>query len=68
MAIRATAASAVDRNRLRRRTREIVRAFDPAPGNDVVVAATREAAGKNFQDLSSALVTALEKAGVGRRQ
>ena len=68
MAIRATAASAVDRNRLRRRTREIVRAFDPAPGADVVVAASREAAGKNFQELSSTLIHALEKAGVRRRQ
>jgi len=67
MSIRATTGTSVERNRLRRRIREIFRAYDPAPGSDVVLAATREATGRNFQDLQAHLRSALERAGVGRR-
>ena len=67
MSIRATTGTAAERNRLRRRVREIFRAYDPLPGSDVVLAATREAAGRNFQDLQSRLTVALERAGVRRR-
>jgi ribonuclease P protein component len=65
MAIRAEAGTAVVRNRLRRRIRAIVAAYQPVAGRDVVVQATREAAGRNFQELSVNLSTALGRAGVG---
>jgi ribonuclease P protein component len=68
MSIRAATGSAVERNRLRRRIREVFRAYDPAPGSDVVLSATREAVGRNFQELQDVLVAALERAGVGRRR
>ena len=67
MSIRATTGTAVERNRLRRRVREIFRAYDPAPGSDVVLAATREVAGRNFQDLQDHLTVALKRAGVRPR-
>lgn len=67
MSIRATAGSAVERNRLRRRAREIFRAFDPGPDADVVVTASPEAIGRNFQQLSEVMTSAFEKAGLRRR-
>ena len=68
MSIRAAVGTAVERNRLRRRVREAFRSFDPAPGSDVVLAATPEAAGRNFQELKSSLGVALERAGVKVRR
>jgi ribonuclease P protein component len=65
MAVRATSGTAVERNRVRRRVREIFTAVDPS-GVDIVVSATREAAGKNFQELKDVLVTALDRAGIVR--
>ena len=65
MAVRATTGTAVERNRLRRRVREIFRAYDPT-SCDVVVSATKDATGKNFQELNEVLSTALDRAGVGR--
>lgn len=67
MSIRATVGTAVERNRLRRRVKEAFRAYDPVPGRDIVLAATREAAGRNFQELQGSLTTVLERAGVDRR-
>lgn len=64
MAVRATTGTAVERNRLRRRIREIFKTYD-ATGCDVVVSATREAAGKNFQELKDVLSTALDRVGAG---
>ena len=64
MSVRATVGTAVERNRLRRRLREIFRALEPAPGRDIVVAATKEAAGRNFQELQTVVSKALAKAGV----
>jgi ribonuclease P protein component len=65
MSIRATAGTAVARNKLRRRVREVFRAYEPVPGRDVVVQAGPEATGKNFQELSEVLSAALQRAGVG---
>jgi ribonuclease P protein component len=65
MAVRATTGTAVERNRLRRRIRAIFNAHGPR-GSDVVVAATRDAAGKNFQELKEILSTALDRAGAVR--
>lgn len=64
MAVRAATGTAVERNRLRRRVREIFKAYDPM-GHDVVVSASKEAAGKNFQELRDVLVAALDRAGAG---
>lgn len=64
MAIRAGVGTAVERNRLRRRMRAIFRAYEPEPGRDVVVQATGEAAGRNFQELTTVLGLALARAGV----
>ena len=66
MAVRASVGTAVDRNRLRRRLREIFRAYGPLTGTDVVIHATREAAGRNFQELEDVTVDALSGAGVRR--
>lgn len=68
MSIRAAVGTAVERNRLRRRVREAFRSYDPAPGSDVVLSASREATGRNFQELQGSLSTVLERAGVGRRR
>lgn len=57
---------AVRRNRLRRRLREIVGSYAPAPGTDVVVRADRDVAGRNFQELQHVVSSALDRAGVGR--
>jgi ribonuclease P protein component len=64
LSIRSSVGSAVQRNKLRRRVRAIFSAYDPAPGRDVVVQATSEAAGRNFQELSEALGLAFQRAGV----
>jgi ribonuclease P protein component len=64
MSVRATAGGAVERNKLRRRIREIFRAYEPAPGRDVVVQAGSEATGRNFQELTEDLGLALSRAGV----
>ena len=63
MAVRSGVGSAVARNRLRRRLRELFRSLDVVPGNDVVVSASPEAAGRNFQELREVLTGALTKAG-----
>lgn len=64
MAIRAGVGTAVERNLLRRRMRAIFRAYEPEAGLDVIVQATGEAAGRNFQKLTEALGLALARAGV----
>lgn len=68
MSIRAAVGTAVERNRLRRRVKEAFRAYSPEPGADVVLAATREAAGRNFQELQRSVVTVLRGAGVEPRR
>ena len=64
LAVPAGAGPAVARNLLRRRLREIVRAYAPGDGMDVVIRADREATGRNFQELDEVVVAALEHAGV----
>jgi ribonuclease P protein component len=64
MSVRATVGTAVERNRLRRRLRAIFCSLDPGPGTDIVIAASKEAAGRNFQELQTVVGAALEKAGV----
>ena len=64
LAVPAGTGRAVTRNRLRRRLREIVRAYAPGDGLDVVIRADREAAGRNFQELDEVVVAALEQVGV----
>jgi ribonuclease P protein component len=64
MAIRASVGTAVERNRLRRRLRAIFSASELAGGHDVIVQATSQAAGKNFQELAEVVGLALDRAGV----
>ncbi|MEA2517009.1 MAG: ribonuclease protein component [Actinomycetota bacterium] len=65
LSIRASVGTAVERNRLRRRVREVFRALEPTPGIDVVVQASPAATGKTFQELADTLKVALTRAGVG---
>jgi ribonuclease P protein component len=67
MSVRATVGNAVERNRLRRRIRAIFQDSDPRPGSDVVVAASKEAAGRNFQELKDVLQQAMSRAGATPR-
>ena len=64
LAVPAGAGPAVSRNRLRRRLREIIRAYGLGDGLDVVIRADKKAAGRNLQELNEVVVTALEQAGV----
>ena len=64
LAVPAGAGGAVTRNRLRRRLREIVRAYAPTDGVDVVIRGDRGVIGRNFQELHETVVSALEQAGV----
>lgn len=64
LTVPAGAGRAVTRNRLRRRLREIFRAYAPEDGLDVVIRADREASGRNFQQLDEVVGVALEQAGV----
>lgn len=64
MAIRASAGTAVERNRVRRRVRAIFRGYAPETGRDVVVQATGDTTGKTFQELEEILGVALGRAGV----
>jgi ribonuclease P protein component len=64
IAIRASVGTAVQRNRLRRRVRAIMRAYRPAPGLDVVIAADRCASSATFQELETHTRAALARAGV----
>ena len=61
IAIRASAGTAVERNRARRRIRAIVRAAGPID-HDLVVATDRSAATASFQELASHLGRALAAA------
>jgi ribonuclease P protein component len=63
MAIRSEVGTAVERNRLRRRLREIFRSLELVRPADVVVAASSEAAGRNFHDLRDVTRSALRKTG-----
>lgn len=65
IAIRAAAGTAVERNRLRRRIRAILRTLATA-GHDVVVGADRSAARTDFQELGLHLGRALAEATRGR--
>lgn len=68
LAVRSGAMTAVTRNRVRRRIRAIVDAYEPAPGYDIVVAAeTAELAGRTFQQTEADVTASLAAAGVGRR-
>lgn len=55
---------AVVRNRLRRRLRESLRVLPAAPGWDVVVSPKRVAAEASFQQLNSAVVQLMSRAGL----
>ena len=68
LAVPSGAGRAVTRNRLRRRLREIVRAYGPGDGMDVVIRADKSAAGRNFQELDEVVVAALGQAGVKAAQ
>jgi ribonuclease P protein component len=65
LAIRAGVGTAVMRNKLRRRIRAIFSAYDPVAGYDVIVQPSRDATGKNYQELSQVVGVALDRAGVG---
>ncbi len=64
LTVPAAAGGAVPRNRLRRRLREIVSAYRPPDGFDVVIRAEAGATGRNFQELREIVGTALDHAGV----
>lgn len=66
LAIRAQVGTAVERNRLRRRMRSIFTDYAPEGGRDVIIQATGEATGRNFQELTEILGRTLARAGVGR--
>lgn len=67
MAVRAARVTAVARNKVRRRIRAIVRAYEAPPGFDVVIAADADALGRTFQQLQDDLGAALRAAGVAPR-
>jgi ribonuclease P protein component len=64
LTVPAATGGAVRRNRLRRRLREIVRAYRPDPGFDVVIKADAGATGRNFQELQQIVGEAFGRAGV----
>ena len=55
---------AVERNRVRRRLREIVRALAIASGHDIVIAARPSSRGASFGELREALAGCLRRAGL----
>ncbi|MGH2694474.1 MAG: ribonuclease P protein component [Actinomycetota bacterium] len=65
LAVPGRVGGAIVRNRVRRRLREATRACGLAPGYDVVVRASEELVGKNFQDIVRHMDAALTDAGVG---
>lgn len=56
--------SAVVRNRVRRRLREILRAAPLIPGHDIVVTAYPEAAGASFDELREATLACARRTRV----
>lgn len=56
--------SAVDRNRLKRRLREMVRSLPIRDGWDVIIIVRKEAAGVPFEVLSHSLCRLLSLAGI----
>ena len=65
LAVRSSVGGAVVRNRLRRRLRAIFRAHVTRRGIDVVIAADVGAAGLQYQELETHVVSALTGAGAG---
>jgi ribonuclease P protein component len=65
---RRTARSAVERNRIRRRLREAVRAMEPEarPGVDYVLVGRRSALSQPFSELTAAVAEALRAASAAR--
>jgi ribonuclease P protein component len=67
IAIRATAGTAVERNRARRRIKAIIQGLAPA-GHDLIVGADRAATLGSFQELDQHVNAALTAATGGRPQ